>query len=417
MKIGVVLKKFPVVSESFILRQIEALANSREIEITIFSDFYDEELLRKLSPDLYSLKKGGIIEIIYNKDPSKFVFFNDNIDYILRALFSNPFFIVKKVLENKANFSNVIYSHFIRSFFKKSRLDIDIFHFHFLTTFVSYVLIEKYIPSNKRFVVSVRGYDCTRFSAFNQFEAKLIKESLAFDNAEFLPVSESLKITLAMKGISERVSVNYSGIDSKKIISLVRNFRENKEKIRFIQVGRLVDKKGFGDSLIALSILKNSFDFEFHIVGSGPNLSLYKEQVKNLDLDDNVIFHGMLFHKETLRLIECSDCLLVPSRTASNGDMEGIPNVIKEAMLLGTLVVASRHSGIPEIIKDESTGFLHDEGVVESQVDAIQRFFIMKNAWPTLICNAREYVKQKFDIAVTTKELICIYDKSIHEND
>lgn len=411
MKVGVVLKKFPVISESFILRQIEALSGSSVAELVIFTDFYDEELLKKLSPSLYDYVENQKVEIIYNKNPSSFVFFNDTLDHVLRAFFSSPFFIINSLLNKKVNFSNAIYSHFVRKFFKKRREDVDVYHFHFLTTYVSFSLLKNCIPTDKKFVVSVRGYDCTRYSALNQHEVGLIKHSPAFHDTYFLPVSESLKTVLASKGISDHVAVNYSGIDTEQIIASTQRFKFDSKKIKFIQVGRLVDKKGFSDSLVALSKLKDEYDFEFHIVGSGPNLTLYKEQVEKLSFRKNVIFHGALLHKETLNLIEDSDCLLVPSKTAPNGDMEGIPNVIKEAMLLGTLVIASRHSGIPEVVNDGQTGFLHDEGSIDSQVDAIRRFFDAKESWPLQISNARDHIKKNFDIGITTKDLIAVYDK------
>lgn len=408
MKLGIVLKVFPVLSESFILRQIESLAERETIKITILADQYNDDLLRKLSPTLASRIEKDEVKVVFNRKSNKKVFFDNNVGYSLKSILPHPFFMFKKIVFDKVNFSNAIYSGFIRKLLKKNRENIDIFHFHFLTTYLSFLFLGLKIP--QKIIVSVRGYDCTRLSSLNKYEVEMIKDSIYLENTTFLPVSESLKNILIYKGISKNLTVNYSGIDTRNKVFEFNDFSvSNSSAIKFIQVGRLVEKKGFGDSLLALSKLQNKYVFEFHIVGSGPKNSIYKEQVKSLGLEKQVIFHGALLHNQTLSLIKEADCLLVPSKTAENGDMEGIPNVIKEAMLLNTLVVASTHSGIPEVVVEGETGFLHDEGSISSQVMAIDRLLENRKNWPNISSKAKRNIQENFDIRVTVDELMRLY--------
>jgi len=173
----------------------------------------------------------------------------------------------------------------------------------------------------------------------------------------------------------------------------------------------LVEKKGFDLSLRMLAELDSTSTLD--IVGEGPLSLALCEQAESLGVHGRVRFHGSLSHVESLRLISGSSCMLVPSRTAEDGDSEGIPNVIKEAMALGTLCIGSDHSGIPEIIQDRHTGFLFREDDLESFLTTVRHAFSAPDKLSTIVSAARELVCKEFDSDQSLLALGNFYSRAI----
>lgn len=100
-------------------------------------------------------------------------------------------------------------------------------------------------------------------------------------------------------------------------------------------------------------------------------------------------------------MTEC-DIVVVPSVTSQSGEMEGLPVVIMEAMATGVPVVATAHSGIPEILQDGITGHLTPEKDPVAIARAIETLLSEPN--PALIDNARRLIEQTFNIDVVAKQ-------------
>ncbi|MEM9249829.1 MAG: glycosyltransferase [Pseudomonadota bacterium] len=133
---------------------------------------------------------------------------------------------------------------------------------------------------------------------------------------------------------------------------------------RLISVCRLVEKKGLDIALTALAQLRSAhpaLDWRYEIGGEGPLEDTLKARTHALGLSDRIRFLGLLPHTEALRRIAEADAFLLPSVTAPDGDQEGIPITLMEAMALGTPVCTTRHSGIPELVRHGQTGLLSDE--------------------------------------------------------
>ncbi|HEY6104105.1 MAG TPA: glycosyltransferase, partial [bacterium] len=112
---------------------------------------------------------------------------------------------------------------------------------------------------------------------------------------------------------------------------------------------------------------------------------------------------------EIRRLLEGAHILLAPSVTAQDGDQEGIPNVVKEAMATGMPVVSTRHSGIPELVQDAVSGFL----VAERDVDALAERLVFlidhPETWPEMGRAGRRKVEADFDVEHMHDRLIALY--------
>lgn len=135
--------------------------------------------------------------------------------------------------------------------------------------------------------------------------------------------------------------------------------------LRIISVGRMVEKKGFDVLLQALATLRErGFDFRAELVGNGPLHDSLVQQAERQGLQDVVRFSGALTSGEVLQRISESDVFALCCKRAENGDMDGIPVVLMEAMSLGKPVVTTRLSGIPELVTP-ACGPLTDPGDAE----------------------------------------------------
>lgn len=146
------------------------------------------------------------------------------------------------------------------------------------------------------------------------------------------------------------------------------NFRYRKpkrnNKITFLFVGRLIEKKGIKYAIDAFNKIKNN-NFEFRILGDGPLEDELKSQVRNLNLQNKVKFitNKNVKNPRKLALDEFNraDIFVLPSVLASDGDKEGTPFVLMEAQAMGIPCISTFHAGIPYVILENKTGFLVKE--------------------------------------------------------
>jgi glycosyltransferase involved in cell wall biosynthesis len=134
------------------------------------------------------------------------------------------------------------------------------------------------------------------------------------------------------------------------------------EAPRLLAVGRLVEKKGHETLLLAAAQLRDlGMDFSLRLVGEGPEWPRLQRLVHELRLSDCVVFLGPLSESEVRAEYACADVFVLPCRKLENGDQDGLPNVILEAMAHGLPVVSTRLDGIVEAIADGESGLLADQ--------------------------------------------------------
>lgn len=258
-------------------------------------------------------------------------------------------------------------------------------------------------------VVSLRGRELQAWSSRPGHGDRLKQ---LWQRAErILPCSDNLA-TLAydLECPSEKVEVVRSGIDLSRFPFQPVCPQERGDGIRWIMIGRLVPKKGFDTAFKALAELPHSFPrWSLDVVGSGEELASLKGLAQSLGIADRIHFHGALDQESLLPLLRESSGLICPSQTASDGDIEGIPNVIKEAMALGRPVVATRHGGIPELVVDGLTGLLARENDPQDLCAALLRFWHCRALWPEMVEAARHKVEREFDRTVINQQLNEIY--------
>ena len=131
---------------------------------------------------------------------------------------------------------------------------------------------------------------------------------------------------------------------------------------RFLQAGRLIEKKGFVTSLRAFATFQEQNPTAtFTIAGEGPMQAELEELARELGVQERVRFAGFLSQKELREAFYEAHIFLHPSELGGDGNQEGVPNSMLEAMASGLPVFATRHGGIPEAIEDGTSGVLVEE--------------------------------------------------------
>ncbi len=178
------------------------------------------------------------------------------------------------------------------------------------------------------------------------------------------------------------------------------------ERPLILAVGRLVPKKGFNDLIAACSILRHAgAAFQLRIVGAGPLQASLSEQITSLGLQAYVTLAGAMTHAALVGLYHQADIFALAPRIEENGDRDGIPNVIVEAMACGVPVVATDVSGIPELVRDQETGLLVPPRDPNALAGAIQRLLQDRTLAMGLATNGRALLERDFDLWNTTRAL------------
>jgi colanic acid/amylovoran biosynthesis glycosyltransferase len=188
-----------------------------------------------------------------------------------------------------------------------------------------------------------------------------------FDHGDhFLPVTDFWRRKLIAAGCPEdRVSVHRMGIH---VNSYGKDLERSVGPFTFLSVGRLVEKKGHAFAIRAFAecvTRRPDIPCRLVLIGGGPMRQDLEQLARELDVKDLVEFVGPLPRDKVQNFLRRSDAFVLASITAENGDMEGLPVSILEAMASGLPVLSTYHSGIPEAVEDGVNGFLVPEKDVE----------------------------------------------------
>jgi len=299
----------------------------------------------------------GKKHVLYGGD---FPLYQPNGKFLIPSWLGIIYYLIQKRIFKKRNISTR--NKALVEYLKKHQISVVLAEYGTVGATITKACSMAGIP----LVIHFHGVDAHRYKLLASFK-ELYKQAFAYA-AALVVVSGDMRNNLIALGAPEKkIKLIPYGVDTSlfKQISL-------SEQINFLFIGRLVDKKSPLTVIAAFANVVDKFpDAKLRMVGDGPLLPTAQLLTKDLGLEKNISFTGVLSRQEIMNIMADSYCYVQHSVTAVDGDMEGTPNTILEASAVGLPIVSTRHAGIKEAVIDGVTGFLvneHDKDAMASSM-------------------------------------------------
>jgi glycosyltransferase involved in cell wall biosynthesis len=206
-----------------------------------------------------------------------------------------------------------------------------------------------------------------------------------------------------------RIHRVYNGIDLEQFPYAAPQLRPP----RIAAVGRLVEKKGFADLVAACALLRDrGLACECGIIGAGPLEPDLRALIQRCGLEDRVQLLGPRPRSEAAAHIHNAAVLAAPCVIGSDGDRDGLPTVLVEAMALGTPCVSTDVTGIPELLRPDEAGLVVPQHDPPALAAALARLLTDPALRGRLATSARRRVEAEFDIRRTAGQLRAILQEA-----
>lgn len=207
---------------------------------------------------------------------------------------------------------------------------------------------------------------------------------------------------LASFGKRGQIERLYNGIDLDLFFPQIRNPEPN----LIVAVGRLVEKKGFDYLIHACHLLKQrGQSFTCIIVGDGEQRAELETCITEYGMQGDITLVGAMTQADVIALLRRATVFTLPCIVGRDGNRDGLPTVLLEAMALGVPVVSTRVTGIPEIIDDRQTGLLVEERDAEGLATALAELLQSPALRQQCSSGAQEKVTRQFNAAKNVKQL------------
>lgn len=414
MRIAFLVGEFPIFSTTFILNQITGLID-RGYEVDIYAEKPGENF--KIHPDV---EKYHLLDrtFYYDKMPEErlwrllkgigllLVNFPKNPRLVLRSL--NVFKYGKDAASLRLLYAAIALLPHLE------RWPYDIIHCQFGPFGLLGQLFKNLAAPQAKLITSFRGYD---LSWFLRWYGENIYTKLFATGDVFFPNCDYFKRLIINLGCDEKkIVVLRSGIDCSRFFFTPRHLNPG-DTIKIITIGRLVGKKGIAYGIRAVAkLIKHYPTIEYNIVGDGPLHEELQQLIAELAVGDQVKLLGAKEQQELIEILDRSHILVAPSITDEEGNQEGIPNVLKEAMAMGLPVISTEHAAIPELIEDGITGFLVPERDVDGLAEKLSYVIEHPELWIKIIQAGRTRVENYYDINQLNEQLVDVYQQLLSQD-
>jgi glycosyltransferase involved in cell wall biosynthesis len=261
-------------------------------------------------------------------------------------------------------------------------------------------------------IVSFRGKDVTSYPRNPKNRKKLRK--LFAKGALFLPVCRHLANRLVRLGCPpKKIRILYGGTDIRRFRYQPRTLDSSQEPVKFLAIGRFVEKKGFHHLLKAFKKAqkKTSQPMKLLLVGEGEMESQYRQTIKALNLENRVEIRNWMNYRQIHNVYHRCHIFCTPSCTDNEGNQEGIPNTLKEAMATGMPVISTYHAGIPELVENKKSGLLVKERDIKALAKSIVWMAEHPAKWRAFGKRGRKKIVRDFNLAKQLKKQKAYYDE------
>jgi glycosyltransferase involved in cell wall biosynthesis len=386
-KMIMILKSFPKLSETFILQELVLLhKNGFELFLFARNKTQDEPVTHTMLEDLN-------IEVKYIPEVKWFRFYSIFLTMLIKfkskrvwRLFVETYKKSKNGISKKRKrfcFYGALY------IIKELKIDAKNSNYHIHSQFIDFIAeiahnihqltgIEYSISSHAKDLYTTSKDDIIKYAE----SANKIKTCTEY-NKNYLK---------ELAGNNLQIERVYHGIDCDFFSK-----RKLQSKIRLISVARFVEKKGYKYILGALDILRNKYpDFIYTIIGHGVLYEDIQSLINSMSLQKNIQIIQYATQEIVRDYLSINDIFINASVITKNGDRDGIPNSIAEAMAMEVPVVGTAVSGITELIKHKITGYLAESYNPESLYEGIIFYLENKDEKDKIIENARAFVNDNF---------------------
>ncbi|MFH5833517.1 glycosyltransferase family 4 protein [Halalkalibaculum sp. DA384] len=257
-------------------------------------------------------------------------------------------------------------------------------------------------------VVTFHGHDASRLLKNESYKKKLPE---LFEYASgIIIVSRHMIENLELEPWLEKVHVIPCSVDPQKFV-IQKNGRSS-DAIRIVHSGRIASTKGVPDLVKVFSELADNYpNIELHIAGDGEELQRTKALARERGHNDKITFYGRVSQEQVRDLLNGADIFVLNSRTDANGDMEGTPVSILEAMCLKKPVVSTIHAGIPDVIQHRKNGLLVPEYANDELKACIERLICDSELREQLGEEAQATVKKSYTNKVMRQRINRIFEE------
>ncbi len=405
MKIAVVVSRFPEVSETFVLHQVTGLLDlGHDVQI-VSTRRPNDEVTHAAVEEYDLLSRTHYISMI-------------------PVLLNGPGILARLVLGRRGGAKKALDALRLtrktagipdpRSVAVAERLlsvlsDSDIIHCHFGRNGLA-ALPAAEIESIP-LTVTFHGFDVQRFA---QKHGKQVYDPIFERAGALLCVSDFLREQVIEMGAPPQRTITQYINSSLTDIPFRERSLQDGEPIRVITVARLVHKKGLPYSIQAVArLVDEGADVRYSIIGDGPLREELMQVAEEAGIAERVTFHGFMPRREVLELLDSAHLFVLSSVTASGGDTEGMPVVLREAQAAGLPVVTTDHAGNPEAIRDGESGFVVPERDVDALAERLGHLIENPELWPQMGQAGRELVEEQFDLRTLNRRLLTIFENLI----
>jgi glycosyltransferase involved in cell wall biosynthesis len=394
-QIGYLLKIFPKVSETFILQEIldlEALG----LDLEIYS-------LQRPTDDITHNLVGQSRASVTYLSPSPFALRHNPLWAHMRLLITSPRRYLSTVrfwlrAPERPSLSKFLQAGSLTT----SLLDANIghLHAHFANAPTSVAELAH------RFAGIPYSMTCHAKDIFLATPSTLQRK---MRHAKFVVTctEDNRQYLQRLAGDNTPISCLYHGLNLARFDTMKTNRGVMRSTIPTIMsVGRFKEKKGFLTLIRACHLLAvRGHQFRCCIVGYGPLQTDMESLIRELNLEDIVTLVGKKTLEEVVALYQESDIFTLPCQVAQDGDRDGIPNVLMEAMACRLPVVTTEVSGIPELIQHDRNGILIPPQDPESLASALARIIDSRSLRQSLGQAGRATIEQRFSSLQTSHRL------------
>ncbi|MEN4710997.1 glycosyltransferase [Pantoea agglomerans] len=407
MKLTFFTMRFPVASETFVLNQVTHFIDAG-YEVEIISVFPGDLVNRHAAFDEYGLA-AKTHYLLPEEKISIVDKLNQRIKLVLPKVTKPSLLRSLNVRRYGAQSSKLLLPSIVANAKQTFTADVFLVHFGYAGALAN-KLRELGVLKGKQATV-FHGADISRRHILE--EHKLDYVNLFRQSELMLPISNLWKNKLIEMGCPpEKIHVTRMGIEPEKF-----NFQPRQAfqtPLRIVSVARLTEKKGLDVAVKASAILKQrGGQFQYTIIGNGDQDEMMRDFIAREGMEDCVSMPGFKPQEEIRRALSEADIFLLPSKTAADGDMEGIPVALMEAMAVGLPVVSTFHSGIPELIENNVSGWLVEEDDPEALAETLLKLSQGEVDVAPVVAAARHKVETEYNQHIAYGELAQILERLV----